>query len=136
MASDKPVFVVRSSPDGLAQTAKEVPAAVVDSIFKEEWEERGLPRAVTVGTRDVAIYLACKRVSTETLREMEKLAERVVNLEEIEGLNGKPLRKVIVAVQCDQGLRQEAEQSGIHVLTKDELVLRRSGSICASVRTG
>jgi hypothetical protein len=119
----KPLLASKSQlEDRFDRVAGEIPSVLLDALFEQDPTERKLPRAVVVGHDEVVVYQACKAVSADDLWRLDELAIRVATMEEIKGVAGKEIRKVILAAYCDQSIRLQALERGIAVLTRDGLV--------------
>jgi hypothetical protein len=127
MPGNKPSPMSRSSSeDRFDEMPDEIPAALLNALFEEESTGRKLPRAVMVGKDEVVVYQVCKIVSADDLSRLDELTTCVARMENIESGAAKNIHKVILAASCDEDIRLRAENGGIHVLTKDELVHRRN----------
>ena len=113
----------------LAQLPGALPKALVDAILESDSSDRKLPRAVVIEDDQVVVYEACKTVSVEDLTRLEDLADCVIGLNEIDGLAGKEIHKVILAVSCDRDICLKAHGHGIKVVTIEELMERRAAPI-------
>lgn len=130
MPNDKTSLISRSpSEDSFDQMPDQMPAALLDALFEERSTGRKLPRAVMVEENEVIVYQICKIVSVEDLSQLDELTAYVAHMDDIKGLVGKSIHKIILAVSCEGDIRLRAQERGIHVLTKDELLHRRSASI-------
>jgi hypothetical protein len=130
MPSNKTPLVSRSPSEDLSdETPDQIPAALLNALFGQESTGRKLPRAVMIGEDEVVVYQACKTVSADDLKHLEELTTSVASMEDIKGLAGRKIHKVILAVSCEGDIRLQAENRGIHVLTKDELVQTRNTPI-------